>query len=170
MAAMGGSLMPVFSSPTAAGTRPERTFFTVMKYENGAYTEQQEPFQLCQGDGWATYVPYDGQWIEYYTALPIPRDYPHQSILCAANSSVHFTVADLGAQTLESCIAWAMEGYADRSPWEGKDGSTVVAGDTTIRFVPYLGGYYALLVTYPASETEGLGVYVQLMCDQFRGE
>lgn len=91
-------------------------------------------------------------------------------MLCTANYNVHFTVVDLGAQTLESAIAWAMDSYAEQSPYEGKDGSTVCAGDTTIRFVPYRGGFYALLVTYPASETEGLGVYVNLMCDQFRSE
>lgn len=170
MAAMGGSLEPITAAPTSAGTRSDLAFFTVMKYENGAYTEQQEPFLLCQEDGWSTYIPNDGQWITNYTALSVPGDYPHQSILCTANNSVRFTVVDLEAQTLESAIAWAMDGYADRSPYEGQDGSTVCAGDTTIRFVPYRGGFYALLVTFPASETEGLGVYVKLMCDQFRSE
>lgn len=170
MAAMGGSLEPITAAFTSSEMRSDLAFFPVWKYENGAYTEQQEPFQLCQKAGWSTYIPNNGQWITEYTALPVPGDYPHQSMLCTANYNVHFTVVDLGAQTLESAIAWAMDSYAEQSPYEGKDGSTVCAGDTTIRFVPYRGGFYALLVTYPASETEGLGVYVNLMCDQFRSE
>lgn len=141
---------------------------TVTKNVNGQLTESQEDFHIYGSAGWSTYYPEDETW-QFMTES---MDYSMLNATCiyVDRPEVRFQVVDLGEKTLEDCQQWAKDNYTGQSGDMGADGSvyTIAGGKSvTVEFRRHQTGYYGIIRSYPASETDKLGVYVQIMAQEF---
>lgn len=167
--AMGQTIALRETPADSTDSRPDTIEFTI--YNSAEESEKREVFQLLQEDGWSTYLPMDGNWVDLSSYSQKIDGRESTVILNTQDYSLRFTVVKLENMTESQCVPWAMELYKDLSPIEMKDGSVSTEDKEgnflTVRFAKYSGGYYATISQYPISEMENLSTYIEIMADNF---